>query len=94
MPARTSKRRDTTIPIRARAEDRDLIDRAARSLGKTRSEFMLDTVRKEAQTVLADQTHFVLEPEQWDAFVKALDKPPKDNPKLRALLSRRAIWEK
>ncbi len=94
MSSGASKRRDTTIPIRARAEDRDLIDRAARVLGKSRSEFMIETARREAQTVIADQTHFVLEPEQWDAFVKALDKPPKDNPRLRALFERKAPWEK
>ncbi len=94
MPDRAAKRRDTNIPIRARAEDRDLIDRAAKALGKTRSEFMMDTVRREAQTVLSDQTHFVLDPKQWDAFVKELDKPPRDNPKLRELLSRKPIWEK
>ena len=94
MPARTAKRRDTNIPIRARAEDRDLIDRAAKALGKSRSEFMMDTVRREAQTVLADQTHFVLDPKQWDAFMKELDKAPKDNPRLKELFKRKAPWEK
>lgn len=93
MPSSAS-RRDTNIPIRARAEDRDLIDRAARALGKSRSEFMLDTARREAQNVLADQTHFVLDAKQWDAFVKELDKPPRDNPRLRALFERKAPWEK
>ena len=93
MPA-PAARRDTNIPIRARAEDRDLIDRAARVLGKSRSEFMIETARREAQTVLADQTHFVLDAKQWDAFMAALDAPPKDNPRLRELMSRKPIWEK
>ena len=92
MPA-PAARRDTNIPIRARAEDRDLIDRAARVLGKSRSEFMIETARREAQTVLADQTHFVLDAKQWDAFMAALDAPPKDNPRLRELMSRKAPWE-
>ncbi len=92
MPA-FPPRRNTTIPIRAHAEDRDLIDRAARALGKTRSEFMLETARREAQTVLADQTHFVLDPEQWEAFIAALDEPPKDNTRLRELFKRKAPWE-
>ncbi len=90
----TPSRRDTNIPIRARAEDRDLIDRAARVVGKSRSEFMLDTARREAQTVLADQTHFVIDAKQWAAFIKELDKPPKDNPRLRELMLRKAPWEK
>ena len=93
MPAPSTKR-DTNIPIRARAEDRELIDRAARMLGKTRSEFMLETAKREARTVLADQTHFVLDAKQWEAFTKELDKTPRDNPRLRDLLSRKPIWEK
>ena len=93
MPAATS-RRDTTIPIRARAKDRDLIDRAAKTLGKSRSEFMLETARREAEIVLADQRVFYLHAKQWDAFVKELDKPPKDNPRLRELFKRKAPWEK
>lgn len=31
---------------------------------------------------------FVLDQEQWDAFMALLDEPPKSNPKLRALFQR------
>ena len=92
MPAPSTKR-DTNIPIRARAEDRELIDRAARMLGKTRSEFMLETAKREAETVLADQRVFHLDSKQWNQFMAALDKPPKDNPRLRDLIRRKAPWE-
>ena len=90
----STPRRDSNIPIRARAEDRDLIDRAARMLGLSRSEFMIQSARREAQNVLADQSHFSLNAGQWDAFVKALDKTPKDNPRLRELIKRKAPWER
>ena len=36
---------------------------------------------------LADQNHFVLPKEKWDAFVKALDGPPKVPPGLKRLFS-------
>ena len=89
-----SRNRDAVMPIRVRREDRDLIDRAAEQLGKSRSEFVLETVRREAQTVLADQTVFHLDAKQWKAFMAALDAPPKDNPGLRDLFSRKAPWDK
>lgn len=36
----------------------------------------------------------VLDADQWDAFTVALDAPPKDNPRLRQLMAKRAPWEK
>ena len=89
-----SRNRDAVMPIRVRREDRDLIDRAAEQLGKSRSEFVLETAKREAQTVLADQTVFYLDAKQWKAFMAALDAPPKDNPRLRDLFSRKAPWDK
>jgi hypothetical protein len=41
----------------------------------------------------ADRTVFVLDVERWDAFMAALDNPPKDNPGLRRLLARKPMWE-
>lgn len=89
-----SRTRDAVMPIRIRREDRDLIDRAAEQLGKSRSEFVLETAKREAQTVLADQTVFHLDAKQWKAFMAAIEAPPKDNPGLRDLFSRIAPWDK
>uniref|UniRef100_UPI0037BE3A16 DUF1778 domain-containing protein n=1 Tax=Chamaesiphon sp. OTE_75_metabat_556 TaxID=2964692 RepID=UPI0037BE3A16 len=41
--------RDVTINIRAKKNQRDLIDRAAELQGKSRSEFMLESAQKTAQ---------------------------------------------
>jgi uncharacterized protein (DUF1778 family) len=41
-----------------------------------------------------DQRLFVLESEQYDAFVNALDNPPPAGPKLKALMKRRPLWQK
>ena len=59
------------------AVDRELIDRAAEVLGKSRSDFVLDTVRREAEEVLREQRVFELDADQWKAFMDALDNPPK-----------------
>jgi predicted DNA-binding antitoxin AbrB/MazE fold protein len=40
-----------------------------------------------APSGMADQAHFALSPERWQAFCDALDEPPKDIPALRKLLT-------
>lgn len=85
--------RETNIHIRARPADRDLIDRAAAQLGKSRSEFVIETMRREARDILLDQTAFHLDAKKWKAFVAELDRPPRDNPRLRALMQRKAPWD-
>jgi uncharacterized protein (DUF1778 family) len=85
--------RDANIHIRARPVDRDLIDRAAAQLGKSRSEFVIETMRREAQEILLDQTVFRVDAKTFKAFLAELDRPPRDNPRLRALFQRKAPWE-
>jgi len=46
-----------------------------------------------AVTGLAERSHFSLNPEQWEAFMAALDAPPSENPKLRKLMATKAPWE-
>jgi uncharacterized protein (DUF1778 family) len=83
-----------SINLRIETHTRQLIDDAAAVLGKTRTEFMIDSARKVAIDVLLDQRLFVLGPERYDAFVHALDNPPAPGPKLRSLLRRAPAWEK
>lgn len=91
--SRTSTR-ETNIHIRAIMADRDLIDRAAEVVGKSRSEFVMDTMKREAEEVLREQRVFQLDATAWRGFMTELEKAPKDNPKLRALMARKAPWEK
>jgi uncharacterized protein (DUF1778 family) len=83
-----------SINLRIEAHTRRLIDDAAAVLGKTRTEFMVESARKVAIDVLLDQRLFVLDPERYDAFVHALDNPPAPGPKLRSLLRRAPAWER
>jgi uncharacterized protein (DUF1778 family) len=82
-----------TINLRIETQTRQLIDEAAAVLGKTRTEFMIESARTRAIDVLLDQRLFVLDPQRYDAFVHALDNPPAPGPKLRALLRRAPAWE-
>lgn len=83
-----------TINLRIEAGTRQLIDDAAVVLGKTRTEFMVESARREAIDVLLDQRLFALESDRFDSFMDALDNPPSPGPKLRSLLRRVPTWRK
>jgi len=83
-----------TINLRADGRRRALIDRAAQTVGKNRSEFMLDASCREATAILLDARYFMLDAKAFKRFSDALDKPPADNPRLRRLLSTKAPWER
>jgi len=88
-----TQRRGVTINLRAPARLRDLIDRAASLLGKTRSEFMLESARRSAEDVLLDQTVFPLGQSKFEDFIAILERPPKASAKLKELLKSKAPWE-
>ncbi|MDB5707411.1 MAG: hypothetical protein JWN66_4527 [Sphingomonas bacterium] len=83
-----------SINLRIETQTRQLIDDAAAVLGKTRTDFMIDSARALAIDVLLDQRLFVLDSVRYDAFVHALDHPPAPGPKLRALLRRTPAWSR
>ena len=84
--------RDAAINLRARPEQRDLIDRAAKLLGRSRSDFILEAACEKAQSVLLDQVFFGLDAEKFRRFTKLLDAPPARNPGLERLMAVKAPW--
>jgi uncharacterized protein (DUF1778 family) len=86
--------RKGSINLRIETHTRQLIDDAAAILGKSRTEFMVESARREAIDVLLDQRLFALDPERYDAFMHALDNPPAPGPKLRSLLRRVPAWRR
>lgn len=82
-----------SLNLRIETQTRQLIDEAAAALGKTRTEFMVESARANAIDVLLDRRLFVLDARSHDAFVDALDNPPAPDDKLRALMRRAPIWD-
>lgn len=83
-----------SINLRIETNTRQLIDDAAAVLGKARTEFMVESARRQAIDVLLDQRLFVLDTDRYDAFMHALDNPPAPGSKLRSLLRRVPAWRK
>lgn len=74
------------IDVRASLPVKQLLQEAARVAHMNVSEFMLDAAVVAANQMLADRLRFELPPEQWEAFVAALDQPVSARPKLQKLL--------
>lgn len=64
------------VNLRVRDDVRALIDRAAKSHGKSRSEFMIDAARRAAEDALLDQTLVRVDPATYAHFLDVLDQPP------------------
>jgi uncharacterized protein (DUF1778 family) len=55
---------------------------------------MLDIACREAEAVLLDRLYFTLDADRFREFAAMLDRPPKDNPRLRRLLRSKAPWDR
>ncbi|MGN6517304.1 MAG: DUF1778 domain-containing protein [Rhizomicrobium sp.] len=86
--------KDDVIQIRASAETKAMLNRAAALRGQKLSEFMLDSARRQAEDSILDQRVFFLNEKAHAAFVKMLDEPAKPNKALKALMSRKPAWQR
>ena len=83
-----------TLNIRIKPEERNLIDRAAKTRGKNRTDFILEAARLAAEDALLDQVIISVSPEAYSEFLARLDMPPKPNERLRKTMQTPAPWER
>ncbi len=83
-----------TLNIRIKADERDLIGRAASARGKTRTGFILQAARLAAEEALLDQRFMATSQEAFAEFLARLDQPPQTNERLRKSLQTPAPWDK
>ena len=93
MPEMTEARSER-VDLRMSPAAKRTLQRAAAVTNKTLTEFLLDSGLSAALNTLADRRVFQLGEKQWNEFMTALAKPPKNNPRLRKLLSRKPAWDK
>lgn len=96
MPASTHSQDNQTkaVNLRIREETRDIIDRAARLQGRSRSDFMIEASRKAAEDAILDQSVIVTDKASYDRFLAMLDAPPQPNEKLRKTMQATPLWER
>ncbi len=87
---------EVNIHLRARSQDRALIDQAAGLLGANRSQFMLASALKEARNVLLDQTTIHADARAFQKVMDWLDGEPgaAEAAGMDRLLRARAPWHR
>ena len=83
----------TKVQLRLRPAQKAVIVRAAGLRRTSLSNFVLEHAYEAAQRVLAEQTDILMPPEEWKAFCKALDAPPRSIPALKKLLSEASVFD-
>ena len=86
--------RRETLNIRIPAAERNLIDRAAQSSGKTRTDFIRGAARRAAEEALLDRALLSVSPAAYAKFIARLDAPPQPNERLRSTMRTATPWAK
>ena len=86
-------RKRQSLNLRINPEERGLINRAAKTLGKNRTDFVLDAARRAAEDALLDRTVLMVSPKAYAEFLARLDAPPQPNERLQKTLRTAAPWE-
>jgi uncharacterized protein (DUF1778 family) len=93
MAANARPRPRETLNIRIRADERGLIDRAARARGQNRTDFILEAARRAAEDALLDRTMISVSPEAYRRFLNRLEAKPRPNARLRKTMRTTAPWD-
>ena len=91
MKQRTN--RTEKLDLRLTRAAKRTLQAAATAQRKSVSEFVLDSALSEAEERLADRRVFTLESKNWDAFIAALDAPPRRHPRLERLFREPSVFD-
>lgn len=92
--AKTSASAETNIHLRARAQDRQLIDYAAELVGANRSQFMMSSAIKEAKNVLLDQSTLYTDAVTFQKIMEWMDATPtsSETDGMKRILQAKTPW--
>ncbi|HEY0146493.1 MAG: DUF1778 domain-containing protein [Methylovirgula sp.] len=85
--------RSEKLDLRLTPEAKRVLNAAARASRRSVSEFVLESALARAEEALPDRQHFGLDAKHWQAFLAALDAPPRPLPRLKRLLSETSVFE-
>jgi uncharacterized protein (DUF1778 family) len=94
MPAtRKRTQRNEKLDLRLSARDKRILQDAAAVERRTVSDFVLHSALTRAEEALIDRRTFYVDAATYDAFLAALDAPPRKHPRLRRLLTEPTIFD-
>ena len=87
---------EVNIHLRARTQDRALIDQAAELVGCNRSQFMLASALKEAKNILLDQSTIHADAKTFQRVMDWLDSPASasETEGMNRILHAKAPWHR
>ncbi|MGB8900463.1 MAG: DUF1778 domain-containing protein [Methylocella sp.] len=88
-----STNRTEKLDLRLSKSAKQTLQAAAAVARKSVSEFVLETALSEAEERLADRRIFTLDAKSWEAFVAALDAPPRRHPRLERLFREPSVFD-
>jgi uncharacterized protein (DUF1778 family) len=91
MSPRTN--RTEKLDLRLTPNAKRALQSAAQVTHKTLSDFVLESALARADNVLAERQIFRLDARRWNAFLAALDAPPRSRPRLARLLGEPSILD-
>jgi uncharacterized protein (DUF1778 family) len=91
MTQRTN--RTEKLDLRLSRAAKKTLQAAATAERKSVSEFVLDTALNAAEERLPDRRVFTLDAKGWDAFIAALDAPPRHHARLERLFGEPSVFD-
>ena len=87
---------EVNIHLRARSQDRMLIDQAAELVGSNRSQFMMASALKEAKNILLDQSTIYADAKTFQQVMDWMDAAatPSEMEGMKRLLQAKAPWRR
>jgi uncharacterized protein (DUF1778 family) len=85
--------RNEKLDLRLTPSAKRVLQSAALAARRSVSEFVLESALARAEETLPDRRRFGLTAEQWNAFQKALDAPPRPAPRLARLFRKPSVFE-
>jgi uncharacterized protein (DUF1778 family) len=93
MATPATKTQARAVNIRIPDDMRNLIDRAARTSGKSRSDFMIEAAKRAAEETLLDQTLIMVKPGSFAWYLDVVDQPP-SGPGYDKLMAANFPWKR
>jgi uncharacterized protein (DUF1778 family) len=86
---------ETNIHLRARPQDRNLIDQAAELVGANRSQFMMASALKEAKNILLDQSTIYADAKTFQKVMDWMDAAAttSETAGMKRILRAKAPWQ-
>lgn len=88
-----AERKEQPLSMRLPSSDIDIIDRAARLRGRSRTDFIRDAAVRAAEATILDQSPVRMSASGFEAFAEALSAEPMPVLEMVEVLRRRAPWE-